>query len=139
MFSRVRIKKGALNYFRKLARNGAPKEIQAYLIGNILSIDKVEVTEFAYTKNYHTQTNNSVCWYDEEYITLKAKVEAKGLRVIGDIHSHPNYDAVMSKIDYEGAVTQGLSVCGIVSVNNRKTLVRFWTIASALPCKIEYV
>ena len=139
MFSKVRIRKGALDYFRKLARQSSPKEIQAYLIGNVLSVDRIEVTDFAYTKNYHTQTANEVCWYSEEYLKLKSKIEGKGLRIVGDIHSHPNYDAVMSKVDYEGAVTQGLAVCGIVSVNNNRTLVRFWTIASALPCKIEYV
>ena len=138
MFNKVKVKKGALDHFRRLAREAAPKEIQAYLVGKIVSVDSVEITEFAYPKVYHTQAINEVCWYEEEYKVLKNRVEASGERIIGDIHSHPQWDAVMSLNDYKSAITESLAVCGICSIYGKRTRVRFWTPTSALPCSIIY-
>jgi proteasome lid subunit RPN8/RPN11 len=139
MFSRVRVKKSALNYFRKLARDSSRLEIQAFLLGNILSVNEVEIVEFCYPTEYHTQKSNGVCWTADEYALVVKKADEEGLRIIGDIHSHPQWDAVMSSIDYQSAITENLAVCGICSVYNNRTRVRFWTMTSALPCKVEYV
>lgn len=138
MFAKVRVSKGALNYFRKLARNAAPLEIEAYLAGKVISLDEVEITRFYYTKNYLTQTSNQVQWGIKEIEALKERAESKGLRIIGSIHSHPNWDAVMSPDDYKAYVTEQLILCGICSVYDRKTRVRFWTPTCALPCKVIY-
>jgi proteasome lid subunit RPN8/RPN11 len=138
MFSQVRVSKNALDYFRRQARKNAPLEIQAYLAGNINTIDEVEVTDFYYTKVYHTQTNGSVAWNQEDFLRVKELAESQDKRIVGDIHSHPNWDAIMSKDDFDASVTQQLAICGICSVYDKKTRVRFWTPNSSLKCKIIY-
>ena len=77
-------------------------------------------------------------WYLEEYRTVRERAEERGKRIVGDIHSHPNWDAVMSEDDYNGCVEEGFRICGICSTQGRKTRVRFWTPSSALPCEIKY-
>lgn len=140
MFSKVRVKKGALNHFRKLAREAYPLEIQAYLAGTITSLDTVEITDFLYTSKYKLQNNNEVAWDDDEFHKVKDKIENEGKRILGDIHTHPNWDAVLSETDYESSVTQQLVICGICSVDKgKKTRVRFWTPTSCLHCKIIYI
>jgi proteasome lid subunit RPN8/RPN11 len=138
MFSKVRINKAALNYFRKLARDSYPNEIQAYLIGNVRAIDEIEVTRFAYPTRYEEQSPQGVAWFVEDVDKLRQQAESDGERVIGDCHSHPSWDAVMSGTDYRSSVFGGLLMCGIVSVYGRKTRVRFWNPNSALPCKVIY-
>lgn len=138
MFSKVRVKKGALNHFRKRAREVFPLEIHAYLLGNIKSIDTIEIVEFCYPKVYQVQTTGEVQWSAEEYVALKEEAENKQLKIVGDIHSHPKWDAVMSPSDYKGCILDGLSVCGICSVYGNKTRVRFWTPTSSLPCEIVH-
>jgi proteasome lid subunit RPN8/RPN11 len=138
MFSKVRVRKSALDHFRRLAREAAPFEIEAFFTGRIISVDEVEILNFHYAKNYKIQTNNLVQWSSEDMDALKKKAEDNNLRIIGSIHSHPNWDAVMSPADYRAYITDQLIICGICSVYNRKTRVRFWTPTSALPCKIIY-
>jgi len=138
MFSKVKVRKSALDHFRRLARENAPLEIEAFLTGTIISVDEVEIINFHYTKDYRIQTKYEVQWSTEAMTDLKTKAEDINLRVLGSIHSHPNWDAVMSHADYHAYVTDQLIICGICSVYNRKTRVRFWTPTSALPCKIIY-
>jgi proteasome lid subunit RPN8/RPN11 len=138
MYGKVKISKSQLDRFRKLSRKYAPFEIQAYLIGEISSLNMITVDRFAYTSVYRIQTINEVQWGTEEFNKLKQKVESDGLKIVGDIHSHPEADAVMSKTDYIGAVTENLALCGICSIHDKRTKVRFWTPTSALPCEIVY-
>ena len=139
MFAKVRVKKGALNYFRKQARESFPFEILAYLVGRVISVDEVEITDFVYTDKYHTQTKGEVRWFQEDFDKVKEKFEADGKRILGDCHSHPSWDAVMSKADYDGAITESLFICGICSTYRGKTRIRFWVPTSSLPCKIIYI
>lgn len=139
MFSKVKVKRGALNHFRKLAREAFPLEIQAILIGRIISVNEVEIVKFVYAKRYATQERGTVQWYQEDFDKVKEQAAKMDLRVVGDIHSHPSWDAVMSKSDYEACITEQLSVCGIVSINKGKTRVRFWVPTSSLNCKIIYL
>ena len=140
MFSKVRVKLGALNHFRKLARDAAPNEIQAYLIGKIVSIDTIEITKFCYTKSYAIQSPIAVQWSQEDYTKLQQYVYENGLLIVGDFHTHPNWDSVMSGTDYRHSILEQQVICGICSVDTatRKTRVRFWTPNSALPCQIIY-
>ena len=138
MFTRVRLKKSALNYFRKKARESSGVEIQAFLLGNIISMHEVEISEFLYPKEYHTQTPSEVSWTADEYAQIWKKADEKGLSVLGDFHTHPSWDAVMSGVDYRGAVTSNFVICGICSVYDRKTRVRIWTPTSSLPLTIVY-
>ena len=139
MFAKVKVKRGAVNYFRKLARDNFPFEMLAYLVGRVISVDEVEITDFVYTDKYHTQTTGEVKWYQEDFDKVKAKFELQGKKILGDCHSHPSWDAVMSKTDYNGAITESLFICGICSVYGGKTRIRFWVPTSALPCKIIYI
>lgn len=138
MFSKVKISKSQLDYFRKLARD-THLEIHAYLIGQVKSPELVEIQSFAYPKYYNVQTTTSVQWTADEYFILKQDIEDKGLRIVGDIHSHPQWDAVMSPDDYKACVLDGLCICGIVSVYGKRTRVRMWTPTSSLPCEIVYI
>jgi hypothetical protein len=138
MESKVRINKNQLDYFRRLARN-TNLEIQAYLIGEIVSPKLTVVDEVVYPKQgYGLQTTSAVAWWVEELTELRRRAEERGKRVVGHIHSHPSWDAVMSEADYKLSVEESLRLCGICSTQGRKTRVRFWTTSSALPCDIEY-
>lgn len=138
MFSKVQVRQGALNYFRKLARQEAPYEIEAYMFGKVVSVDVVKITGLAYTKEYGRQERGAVCWFEEDLENLKNKVEKNGDTVLGSLHSHPAWDSVMSPADYRAIVTRQFPLCGICSVNKKRTRVRFWTPTSALPCEIIY-
>lgn len=135
--NKVKLYKGHLDYFRKLARQ-TPLEILAYLIGSVKSPMLTVVDSFEYTKAYGKQDAWNVAWTIQEYDRVAKKAEERGKRIIGFIHSHPSWDAVLSSADYEICVTEGSRLCGIVSTDKRKTRVRFWTMESSLPCKIIY-
>lgn len=137
MKCKVRLNKNQLNYFRFKARN-SKLEIQAYLIGKVISPELVVVERFVYPKEYATQTTEEVQWWLDDYNLLKQSAEKENLRIIGDIHSHPSWDAVMSFQDYQAHIEDGHRICGLCSVNNKKTRVRFWIAESSLPCEIVY-
>jgi len=130
----VRVSDNQVKHFRNLARE-TNKEIMAYLIGEVINTELVEIDSLEYTKEYGIQSTNSVSWYEHEYERVKQKAEKRGRRIVGYIHSHPNWDAVMSPDDLNHCVVNGLRVCGIVATNGRKTCVRFWVTDSPLPCK----
>lgn len=138
----VRVKRGQAAYFRKLALREAAKsgiEIQAYLVGHVVSPTLTIVEEFHYPNAYHTQTTEEVAWFWDEYEKVKAAAEAKGKRIVGDAHSHPNWDAVLSPKDYASHLQDGYRIAGICSIDKGRTRLRFWVAESALPLKIEYV
>lgn len=133
----VHISKHALDYFRHKARE-IPYEIQAFLIGEFKYPDKIIVDSVVHPKYYAIQTTNNVQPTADEFTKVKLLAERQGKRVIGDIHSHPNSDPIMSFPDYTACIEDGLQICGIVGVNGRKTKVQFWTINSPLPCEVSY-
>ena len=142
MQSTVRVKKGQARYFRKLAREEAKKsgrEVQAYMIGHVVSPTLTVVDEFRYPKQYAAQTTHVVQWYQDEYDAVEKAAEAAGKRVVGDVHSHPAWDSVLSKTDYESHIKEGHRIAGICSIQNGRTRLRFWIAESALPLKIEYM
>lgn len=138
MRSTVRIRKHALNYFRRLSRDSQPLEIQAYLIGRVVNPELTVVEEIKYTQNYADQTSEMVRWWLHDFKKIQIDAEERGLRIVGDIHSHPNWDSVLSPQDYKSLIESGFRICGICSTEGRKTRVRFWIPESSLPCDIEY-
>lgn len=134
---KVRISRNQLAYFRKLARD-CPYEIQAYLIGTVESPSLTVVSSIEYCTEYEVQTKLNVAWTGEEWSRVKRLAEEQSRRIVGDIHSHLEWDAVLSPLDYDGAISEGLHICGIVSVEKRKTRARFWNVNSALPVEVEY-
>lgn len=143
MQSTVRVKRTQAAYFRKLALAEAKKskkEIQAYLIGRVVSPELTVVDQFCYTRQYAVQTTGKVQWFQDEYEKrVEAVAAASDKRVVGDAHSHPDWDAVMSPVDYQSHIKEGFRLCGICSIQNGRTRLRFWVAESALPLKIEYV
>ena len=138
MFTKVRIKKPKLDYFRKLAREAYPLEMQAFLLGHVKSINEIEVTDFVYTKYYRTQTREEVSWTAEEYERVKQKAEAEGKIIVGDSHSHPSWDSVKSPQDHLAQIKDNLILCGICSVNGKRTRIHFWNLTSSLPLEVYY-
>lgn len=139
MFTKVRVRKSALDHFRRRARESYPLEIHAYLLGTVNSVNELEITDFKYPKNYSIQTGNNVQWTADEYANLKERAARANVQIIGDIHSHPNWDAVMSEQDYKACILDSLIVCAICSITkDKRTRVRFWTPTSSLPCTILY-
>jgi proteasome lid subunit RPN8/RPN11 len=138
MKTEVRLKKGALDHFRKLARN-SPNELMALLIGEVVNAKLTIVDSFEYAKEYAESSPSRVVWYQSELERVQKKAEARGRRVVGFIHSHPQWDAVMSLADSEVVMHYGYRICGIVSTHGRKTRTRFWVTDSCLPSEIKYV
>lgn len=138
MNNRVKLKKGQLDRFRKLARESS-LEIQAYLVGRVVSPNLTVVDNFVYTAEYGLQTRDQAAWFRRDYERVSKEAEERGRRIIGSIHSHPSMgDAVLSPGDYESCIAEGHRICGIVSSDHGHTRVRFWVIDSALPADILY-
>lgn len=134
----IRVNEQQLRHFRSKARD-SKFEIMAYLVGQVESADLVVIDYFAYTKEYGTQSPSEVAWTWQEYDRVYKQAEERGRRIVGYIHSHPEWDAVMSPDDHLICLSEGARICGIVSVLGRRTRVRFWIPDSALPCEVEYV
>jgi proteasome lid subunit RPN8/RPN11 len=137
MEATIHISKAALDYFREKARNSA-NEIQAYLVGDVHYPNHINVTSIEHPRGYHQQTKCNVQVSGEEFDRIKALAQYQGHRIVGDIHSHPNEEPIMSPRDYQAAIIDGLHVVGIVSVIKRKTKVLFWLSGSPLPCEVSY-
>lgn len=138
----VRVKRSQAQYFRRLALREARstgREIQAYLVGHVVSPTLTVVDEFCYPKNYAFQTANEVRWYQDEYEKVKHAAEVGGKRIVGDAHSHPDWDSVLSPTDYKSHIEEGYRIAGICSVMNGRTRLRFWIAESALPLEVQYV
>ena len=137
MTSAVKLKRGQLSYFRKLARE-SHYEVLAYLIGEVVSPTLTVIDSFEYTNIYAKQSENCVSWYQADYDRVKEKAEEVGKRIVGFIHSHPQWDAVMSEADHDICISEGYRVCGIVSVHGNKTRARLWGTDSAIPFRQVY-
>jgi proteasome lid subunit RPN8/RPN11 len=134
----VYVKKSQLDYFRSLARD-TQKEVQAVLVGEVTSPDKITIKQIVHPKEYASQAYSYVQWWADEYNRVAERAAKAGWRIVGDIHSHPNWDAVLSPDDHRNHLAEGYRVSGICSTQGRKTRVRFWLAESCLPCKIEYL
>lgn len=137
MHNQVRIRKGQLDRFRRVARDSR-LEVLAFLIGEVVSPQLTVIDSIEYAPEYGYQTRTSVSWYVRDYERVKHRAEERGKRIVGFIHSHPRWDAVMSAADYRFCQAHDYRVCGIVSTHRRKTRARFWVMDSALPCEVVY-
>ena len=138
----VRVNRNQAAYFRRLALAEAKKsgkEVQAYLIGHVVSPTLTVVEEFCYTRKYALQTTGEVQWFNDDYEVVKKRAADTSKRIVGDAHSHPDWDAVLSPTDYRSHIEEGYRIAGICSIQNGRTRLRFWVAESALPLKIEYV
>lgn len=135
---KVKLAKTQLARFRNLARR-SELEIQAYLVGEVVSSHLTVVDSFVYPPEYGLQTKNQAAWFRKDYENVRKQAEERGRRVIGSIHSHPEMgDAVLSPGDYESCIAEGHRVCGIVSTDGSATHVRFWVMDCALPAEMVY-
>lgn len=138
MNNKVKLQKSQLDRFRRLARESS-LEIQAYLVGEVVSPNLTVVESFVYTDEYGLQTHDQAAWFRRDYERVRKQAEERGRRIIGSIHSHPEMgDAVLSTGDYESCIAEGHRVCGIVSASAVSSHVRFWVMDCALPADIVY-
>ena len=138
MFSgKVKVRKSQLDYFRRQSRDSA-KEIFAFLIGVVVSPSLTRIDRFYYP-DYSEQTAGSVRPTAESTGAAHKSALDSNLKVVGSLHSHPDWFPIMSEADYKGHIEDGDRISGIVGINGRRTKVYFWTAESALPCQIEYL
>jgi proteasome lid subunit RPN8/RPN11 len=133
----VKLHRSQLDYFRRLARN-TTKEVHAFLVGTIVSPQLVRIEHFAYSQ-YEEQTPCSVTPTAADQKKIEQWTLENDMKVVGTIHSHPNWDAVLSPDDYKGHIEEAHRISGVCSTQARKTRVRFWLAESSLPCKVEYL
>ena len=137
METTVHVSKSALDYFRQKARD-CPYEIQAYLLGDVYHNNHINITSIEHAREYDIQTKGAVAPTGAEFDRVKQLAIAQGHLIVGDIHSHPNEDPIMSPSDYRACIEDNLRICAIVSVQGRRTNVKFWLSGSPLPCEVEY-
>lgn len=135
---KVKLHRGMEAYFRKKARD-SQKEEYAYLIGVVLSPAVVRVDHFRYPKEFASKSANEVQPTAAAESEIKTWASKRGLIIVGTIHSHPNWDAVLSPDDHKTHMQDCHRITGLCSVNQRKTRVRYWVAESALHCKIEWI
>jgi proteasome lid subunit RPN8/RPN11 len=135
---KVKIKRGAEAHFRKLARNSA-KEVIAYLIGEVVSPSLVRVDHWKYPTAFKVQTKGEVQVTQPAENDIKAWADSKKLMIVGTIHSHPQWEAVLSYDDHKGHIEQCHRVSGVCAVRrNRRTRILYWVAESSLPCEVVY-
>ena len=114
MQSTVRVKKTQAAYFRKLALAEAKKsgkEIQAYLVGHSgVAATRGDATRS--TTRRSTPTRRHAVFAGTTMTTKASRrlAEAAGKHVIGDAHSHPEWDAVLSPTDYVSHIQEGYRI-----------------------------
>ncbi len=135
----IRVRKSQLAYFGRYAHAAAPLEVSAYLVGVAVSPELTVVNYFAYTRKYHRQGPEDIEWTDAEFKRVKRLGEKRGLAVLGDIHSHPDYWPVLSPTDHSNHITAQHRDSAVFAWIGRKSVACFWTADSALPLQIEYL
>lgn len=135
---KVKLRRGMEAYFRKKAR-ASDKEEYAYLVGEVLSSSIVRVDFFRYPSDFCTKTASEVVPSLDAENEIKAWAEKRGLLIVGTIHSHPNWDAVLSPDDHKTHMQSCHRITGLCSVKDGRTRVRYWVAESALHCKIEWM
>lgn len=132
----VQISRGQLKWFRTKARS-SPDEIYAVLVGRVITPTKVVVTRFHYP-----DINDSAKGFVDPNLESCAEIEEEaksdGLRVLGSIHSHPDWLPIMSPNDIRSHVENKDLISGIVEVSKGRTRVVFWRHDSSLPCELTY-
>ena len=131
----VHVHKAQLDYFRHLARN-SPKEILAYLMGTMTE-SMCRVSYFAYPA-LNRQSSETVRACEKSSKEIIERAEEKGLVLLGDVHSHPQWWPVKSKADHKAQLTECSRLCGVCAVMDRKTKVYFWVAESSLPATLLY-
>lgn len=134
---KVKLRKGALNHFRNKARTN-PKEIFAYLVGSVDTPNETTIEHFVYP-DLAVQSPCEVAPSTEGYDAAEEFATERGLRIVGTMHSHPNWFPVLSNADHEGHITEGHRISGVCGIMGRRTKVYFWLAESSLPCKLEYI
>lgn len=135
---KIKIKRGAELYFRKRARASNTEEL-AYLMGEVVSPTFVRVDYFRYPSGYKIKTHNNVQDSDASETEAKAWADKHKCRIVGTIHSHPDWEAILSPADHKGHIEECHKISAVCAVRNGRTRVLYWVAESSLPCAVEYV
>ena len=137
----IRIHRGQLAWFRERARRTYPLETMALLVGQRISPQVVGVAYLYYPKTTPIRDGVEVDMTVREYQELceVLKDRQPGLRVLGNIHSHPDDSPIMSEEDAANHRACGDAVTGILTVRTKgRSSVEFWQSKDCLPLKLEY-
>lgn len=134
---KIKVPRGAEAYFRKLARD-SKNETLAYLIGVVKSPTLVVVDAFRYPDEFKEQTPCGVQATNVAEERIQAWATERKQMIVGTIHSHPNWDAVLSPDDHKGHIEQCHRISGVCAVKERRTRVRYWVAESSLACEVQY-
>jgi proteasome lid subunit RPN8/RPN11 len=131
----VTLHRGQLKYFRAKARKAYPKEILAVLVGRQVHSGLIEVHRFYYPL-LKVSTDQEV---KTEYFVSDFIDKDEGLKVVGDIHSHPNYPAVMSPSDHQCHRKGDNKISAILEVPKvGKSRLIIWRDGTPLPCELDF-
>jgi len=133
----VRLKRHHLDYFRRKCIRSLDEEY-AMLLGYRISPSLVEVHRWIYPE-LATKTPGNIETVRGAVETVHARAREWGMVVIGDIHSHPDDDTVMSHCDFQDHRRHNHCVTGILSVNKNQTRLAFWEKDSPLPASVQYI
>jgi proteasome lid subunit RPN8/RPN11 len=135
----VWLHRGQLDYFRAKARN-SPNEIYVTLVGKQVSKSAVHILYFIHPKDsdYELSTPSAVTVSADFVANCEQDAKAEDLKVVGSIHTHPNWPPILSPTDHKNHIEAGDKISGIVEVTKGRTRVAFWQHGSALRCTIKY-
>lgn len=134
----VRIHKTRMAYFRRKARKCYPNEILSYLIGRQVHKGLIEV-EYLYHPKMAVSTPQELAIDVGEDEKANEFAKSKGLVVVGDIHTHPDWPPVMSGQDHHDHKVCLNKISAILSVPQKgRTHLVIWRDGTPLPCKLEY-
>lgn len=134
---KVHVSRTLINEFKKEAKEAFPKETFAYLIGSDAGTS-VEIEELFVPLDVDEWCDsNSVNISDQWLPAARRQAGYHGLKVIGDIHSHPykhgemgnmKPDCAPSADDIDGGLPYINAICHVRELKNGKLIsqVRFW-------------
>jgi len=135
---KIKVKRGAEAHFRKQALHSTTEEM-AYLIGEVVSPTLVRVDHWRYPDEFKLKDQKNVQATQAAEDRIKVWTEKHKRMIVGTIHSHPNWEAVLSPDDHKGHIEQCHRVSGVCAVRNNRTRVLYWIAESSLPCEVEYI
>ncbi len=138
MSPKIKIKRGAEAYFRKQALHSSTEEM-AYLIGEVVSPTLVRVDYWRYPDEFKIKDRGHVQATQPAEDRIKGWAETHKRMIVGTVHSHPDWEAVLSPDDHRGHIEQCHRISGVCAVRNNRTRVLYWVAESSLPCEVEYL
>lgn len=136
---KIEISKKALERFKKYASRKYPNETFAILLGRKLADDIYSIREIHVPKIKESTYQYVIPDYDD----VNRIIKEHELDYFGEIHSHPQFGAIVSREDYKYWDKSLTPIIGILSIRKRQsyktTELFFWQKNSACPIQYKYI